>query len=99
MPPAAQPVQIGRCPMKNEATGPKAGHNVHPHSNGQVGQRQAHYDRDDVLAGLGDMADWIGAPWQTEEALPEPPWPDAPVEKWPPPAPLLRKSFVISKTI
>jgi len=45
------------------------------------------------------QADWIGAPWQDEEALPEPPWPDAPVEKWPPPAPLIRKSFVISKGV
>lgn len=44
-------------------------------------------------------ATWIGAPWQGEEALPEPPYPDAPVEKWPPPAPLLRREFSITKEI
>ena len=43
------------------------------------------------------QAEWIGAPWQGEEALPEPGWPDAPVEKWPPPAPYFRKDFNISK--
>ena len=45
------------------------------------------------------QAEWIGAPWQGEEALPEPGWPDAPVEKWPPPAPYFRKDFNISKEV
>lgn len=45
------------------------------------------------------QAEWIGAPWQGEEALPEPGWPNAPVEKWPPPAPHFRKDFTITKEI
>ena len=45
------------------------------------------------------QARWIGAPWQGEEALPEPGWPDAPVEQWPPPAPYFRKDFTISKEV
>ena len=49
-------------------------------------------------------AQWIGAPWQGEEALPKPPrrFPGqtAPIHKaLPPPAPLLRKSFVIKKEV
>ncbi len=42
---------------------------------------------------------WIGAPWQGEEALPRTPWPNAPLKTLPPPAPLLRKTFLINKTI
>lgn len=45
------------------------------------------------------QADWIGAPWQGEEALPEPAWPDAPVEKWPPPSPHFRKDFAVTGEI
>jgi alpha-L-rhamnosidase len=45
------------------------------------------------------QATWIGAPWQGEEALPEPGWPDASIEKWPPPAPYFRKTFTISKEV
>ncbi len=54
-------------------------------------------------------AKWIGAPWQGEEALPRPPAPKkagqrdffstAPAAKLPPPAPMLRKSFLIDKEI
>ncbi len=46
---------------------------------------------------------WIGAPWQGEEALPKPAITEQGEEpgkqKLPPPAPLLRKSFVINKEI
>ncbi len=46
---------------------------------------------------------WIGAPWQGEEALPKPTFrrPGTTVEKepLPPPAPMLRKSFTITKEI
>lgn len=45
-------------------------------------------------------AKWIGAPWQGEEALPKPMNPNAPLPaQLPPPAPLLRKEFVVNKTI
>ncbi|MBN1464935.1 family 78 glycoside hydrolase catalytic domain, partial [candidate division KSB1 bacterium] len=45
-------------------------------------------------------AEWIGAPWQGEEALPKPPGgPDAYPQQLPPPAPLLRKSFKIDKEV
>ena len=48
-------------------------------------------------------AKWIGAPWQGEEALPKPPHrgPEKAgvPEHAPPPAPLLRKSFSVSKDI
>ena len=48
-------------------------------------------------------AQWIGAPWQGEEALPKPPHrgPEKAgiPEKAPPPAPLLRKSFSVSKDV
>ena len=46
------------------------------------------------------QAEWIGAPWQGEEALPKPPGgPDAYPEELPPPAPLLRKVFQISRPV
>ncbi len=45
-------------------------------------------------------AKWIGAPWQGEEALPKPQGgPDARPEILPPPAPLLRKEFIINKEV
>ncbi|MFS8081976.1 MAG: family 78 glycoside hydrolase catalytic domain [Ginsengibacter sp.] len=48
-------------------------------------------------------AQWIGAPWQGEEALPKPafrrPGDTAVKQPMPPPAPLLRKSFKISKEV
>lgn len=48
-------------------------------------------------------AQWIGAPWQDEEALPKPvrqtPGVAAAPQVSPPPAPLLRKSFTIKKKI
>jgi alpha-L-rhamnosidase len=45
-------------------------------------------------------ATWIGAPWQGEETLPKPMNPSAPLpEKLPPPAPLLRKEFNVTKQI
>lgn len=50
-------------------------------------------------------AKWIGAPWQGEEPLPDPPrrsrGQDQPVpeRQWPPPAPLLRKEFSINKAV
>ncbi len=45
-------------------------------------------------------AEWIGAPWQGEEALPKPPGgPTAQLVNFPPPAPLLRKGFSIDKKI
>lgn len=45
-------------------------------------------------------AEWIGAPWQGEEALPKPPGgPDAYPQKLPPPAPLFRKEFTITKKV
>jgi alpha-L-rhamnosidase len=45
-------------------------------------------------------AQWIGAPWQGEEALPKPPGgPDARPVDFGPPAPLLRKSFQLEKEV
>lgn len=44
-------------------------------------------------------AEWIGAPWQGEEALPKPNNPGAKLEQLPPPAPMFRKPFTISKPI
>lgn len=48
-------------------------------------------------------AQWIGAPWQGEEALPKParmrPGTAAAPKEVPPPAPLLRKSFQVNKEI
>ncbi|XOV94405.1 MAG: family 78 glycoside hydrolase catalytic domain [Bacteroidota bacterium] len=54
--------------------------------------------------GLLDTADWqatwIGVPWQGEEALPIPEGgPNAILDTFPPAAPMLRKSFRISKDI
>jgi alpha-L-rhamnosidase len=46
------------------------------------------------------QAEWIGAPWQGEEALPKPKGgPNAYPTELPPPAPLLRKTFLINKEI
>jgi alpha-L-rhamnosidase len=46
------------------------------------------------------QATWIGAPWQGEEAIPKPsnPFAPKPVEM-PPPAPMLRKVFEITKPV
>src|SRR5687767_7965899 len=49
-------------------------------------------------------AQWIGAPWQGEEALPKPPrrgpgQPAPTAKALPPPAPMLRKSFTIQKKV
>ena len=45
-------------------------------------------------------AEWIGAPWQGEEALPKPPGgPNERTKLLPPPAPLLRKSLTITKKL
>ncbi len=45
-------------------------------------------------------AQWIGAPWQGEEALPKPKGgPDARPSVLPPPAPLLRKEFSVDKEV
>ncbi len=42
-------------------------------------------------------AQWIGAPWQGEEALPRPV--SGSHQPMPPPAPLLRKSFIVQKDV
>jgi len=45
-------------------------------------------------------AKWIGAPWQGEEPLPKPQGgPDARPEEFGPPAPLLRKEFMVEKEV
>ncbi len=45
-------------------------------------------------------AKWLGAPWQGEDALSKPKGgPDAKPEKFGPPAPCLRKSFVVNKKV
>jgi len=45
-------------------------------------------------------ATWIGAPWQGEKTLPKPNNPNELLpEKLPPPAPMLRKEFVVKKEI
>src|SRR5690606_18903738 len=45
-------------------------------------------------------AEWIGAPWQGEEALPKPPGgPRNRTQIMPPPAPLLRKEFSVDKEV
>jgi alpha-L-rhamnosidase len=50
-------------------------------------------------------ASWIGAPWQDESALPKPPAPKSrsgrisSSTQLPPPAPMLRKSFTVNKSI
>ncbi len=46
------------------------------------------------------QAEWIGAPWEGEDALPKPEGgPDARPENFGPPAPLLRKEFAIEKEV
>ena len=45
-------------------------------------------------------AQWIGAPWQGEEALPKPVGgPDARLTEMPPPAPMFRKEFSVDKKV
>jgi len=44
-------------------------------------------------------AEWIGAPWQGEEALPRPDNPNATLSELPPPAPMFRKEFNIEKKV
>ncbi|MGK7396615.1 MAG: family 78 glycoside hydrolase catalytic domain [Candidatus Cyclobacteriaceae bacterium M3_2C_046] len=44
-------------------------------------------------------AQWIGAPWQGEEEIPKPNSPAARPEEMPPPAPMMRKSFNLSKPV
>lgn len=44
-------------------------------------------------------AQWIGAPWQGEEALPRPGRPDAEPDDMGPPAPMFRKDFRVEKKI
>jgi alpha-L-rhamnosidase len=44
-------------------------------------------------------AEWIGAPWQNEEALPKPKNSEGKLNQLPPPAPMFRKPFTISKPI
>ncbi len=52
-------------------------------------------------------ASWIGSPWQGEDPLPDPPrrfrpqsdTAEPPQREMPPPAPLLRKSFIVDKEI
>jgi len=45
-------------------------------------------------------ATWIGAPWQSEDALPKPDGgPDGRPKEFGPPAPLLRKTFEVTKKI
>ena len=53
------------------------------------------------LLNPGDWkAKWIGAPWQGEATLPKPSNPNAKLpEQLPPPAPLLRREFNISKKV
>ena len=71
------------------------------------------WDRDGVVSDWSDAAswrmglldpedwkaEWIGAPWQGEEALPRPGWPDAVPEDLGPPAPMFRKDFKLEKKI
>lgn len=44
-------------------------------------------------------AEWIGAPWQGEEALPKPNNPGAILSELPPPAPMFRKKFRIEREV
>lgn len=44
-------------------------------------------------------ATWIGAPWQGEAALPKPQGPQGTPAEMPPPAPFLRKSFLLNKPV
>jgi alpha-L-rhamnosidase len=44
--------------------------------------------------------EWIGAPWQGEEAFPKPAGgPDGVLKTFPPPAPMFRKEFMVKKEI
>lgn len=53
-----------------------------------------------LLAANDWQAEWIGAPWQGEEALPKPPGgPNAYPQELPPPAPLFRKEFTVKKEV
>jgi len=53
-----------------------------------------------ILAPEQWKAKWIGAPWQGEETLPKPLNPGVLIpEKLPPPAPMLRKEFKITKKV
>lgn len=53
-----------------------------------------------LLAKNDWKAEWIGAPWQGEEAIPKPKGgPDERTKIFPPPAPWLRKTFKISKKV
>ena len=44
-------------------------------------------------------AEWIGAPWQGEEALPKPQKSGGKLDQLPPPAPMFRKPFTITKKV
>ncbi|MFC2126609.1 family 78 glycoside hydrolase catalytic domain, partial [Bacteroidota bacterium] len=64
------------------------------------GWSKAAYWRMGLLKPSDWQAKWIGAPWQGEEALPKQPGgPDALPIEYPPPAPLMRKEFVIDKEV
>lgn len=45
------------------------------------------------------IAKWIGAPWQGEDALEKPGYPDGKPEDFGPPAPMFRKSFDLQKHV
>ena len=45
------------------------------------------------------QAQWIGAPWQGEDPMPRPGWPNKKIEEYGPPAPLLRKTVTLEKEI
>ncbi len=44
-------------------------------------------------------AEWIGAPWQGEEALPKTTYPGEYLKELPPPAPMFRKEFIARKKV
>lgn len=69
--------------------------------NGEVSEwSEAAFWRIGLLNESDWKGEWIGAPWQGEEALPKPVGgPDALPIKYPPPAPLLRKSFSTHKEV
>jgi alpha-L-rhamnosidase len=53
-----------------------------------------------IMAPESWQAQWIGAPWQGEEALPKPTdGPDGKLRQFPPPAPFLRKNFSLGKEV
>ncbi len=53
-----------------------------------------------ILDSRAWKAQWIGSPWQGEEAIPKPPGgPDNRTEILPPPAPYLRKTFEVKKPL